>query len=161
MQLNWWIVQFSGTLAFESRSFGTWACAFRTPRSGCIGLVSRRRSLLLYTMQPLFLSGEGVYHCTYIQLQIRCSAQSCLCIGTGAWMFFLPPLGSSKKEFMVPKSMVLFRINRTSSTYLHDEGLISHCAAIIWICPMSHQSSQHFKWMQFKGNFYCTLWIRG
>ena len=57
--------------------------------------------------------------------------------------------------------MFLFMINSTSSTYLNGEQPISHCAAFIWICPLSHQSLQRFKWMQFKVNLLCTMWIRG
>ena len=30
-----------------------------------------------------------------------------------------------------------------------------------WICPLSHQSPQRFKQMQFKWNFLWTLWIWG
>ena len=51
-----------------------------------------------------------------------------------------------------PVWIFLFIIKCTSSTYLHVKRPISHCVAIFSICPLSHQSLQHFKRMQFKRN---------
>ena len=59
-----------------------------------------------------------------------------------------------------PVWIFLFIIKRTLWHIRTPKWPISHCAANIWICPLSHQSRQGFKRIQFKWNFLCTLWIR-
>ena len=55
----------------------------------------------------------------------------------------------------------LFIIRRTLWHIPTQKWPIGHCAANFWISPMSHQSLRSLKWMQFKWNFFGTLWIRG
>ena len=60
-----------------------------------------------------------------------------------------------------PVWIFLCRIKRTLWHICAQKWPISHSVANIWICPLSHQSLRCFKQIQFKGNFLCTLWIRG
>ena len=51
--------------------------------------------------------------------------------------------------YTTPVRIFLFRIKRTLWHIRAQKWPISHCAANIWICPLSYQSLHCFKRMQF------------